>query len=401
MEAKSSDIEERDLRGLLESLGSAFSLEDIANAYCEAKKDVDLAAEILCASNNDELKGATSIVLVPKTFHGASLGSVSGVVGRDYVQSKTWTRSNREVSKPLKLNAKELPQSEIWGEKSSLSVAASKGTVSDDVLGLCGYDVQKTMEELLDVSASTLEKYDDVRDLFGEDSRDQHPDVNCAPSEELCNSTDSPKRDKDKAGLQKEILESLFNFSQISEELSKQRRPVSVRPYRRPAVRLPENTTTIQQTINVAVKEENDDDENSYKALRGAVREHWITMKEYYRAAVDAFVQSDYARADRLLEQGHFFNRKAREADEKSAQKLFRTNESNDDEIPLDLHEHEPKQALRLLKFHLTTLSGIHAIKHPRVIVGTEDEDIKGARKKLVSHTLEISLTNLSHCVGE
>lgn len=30
--------------------------------------------------------------------------------------------------------------------------------------------------------------------------------------------------------------------------------------------------------------ESDDDDENSYKVLRRAVREHWTTMKEYYRA---------------------------------------------------------------------------------------------------------------------
>lgn len=411
MEAKKSEIEERDLKGLLESFGSAFTLEDIANAYCEAKKDVNLAAEILLESNanNNELKGAMSTVPVPNSLHGASLGSVSGVVGRNYVKSKTWGRSNREVRKPLKLDAKELSDSEIWGEKTSRSTVATKGNVDDEVvdflfkmlgdgfeldknkihgvLGLCGYDVQKTMEELLDESASTLDKYDDVRDLAGENSRDQHPAVNCAPSEELCSSTDSPKRDKDRAGVQKEILQSLFSFPQRSEELPKQRCPVRVRPYHRPAVRIPEDTTKIQQTIDIEsqiVKDESDDDENSYKALRGAVREHWITMKEYYRAAIDAFVKNDHARADRLLEQGHFFNRKAREADEKSAEKLFRINESNNDEMPLDLHEHAPKQALRLLKFHLTTLSGIHAIKYLRVIVGTGDEDRKGARKKLI-----------------
>ncbi|XP_027342931.1 putative nuclear RNA export factor SDE5 [Abrus precatorius] len=364
MEAKSPDSEQGNLRGLLESFGSAFALEDIANAYWEAKQDVNLAAEILCGSK-DELKGAIN-VSVPKSFHGAvksgfrgaSLGNVAGVVGRDCIQPKTWSKSKREVRKPLKLDAKEFPESVIWGEKPSLSAAAAKGTVSDevvdflyrmleegfeldknkihDVLGLCGYDVQKTMEELLDESASTLEKCNDVRDLAGEN--------------------------------------------------------------------------------HIILNVESDDDENSYKALRQSVREHWLTMKEYYRAAVDAFVKSDYARADRLREQGHFFNRMAREADEKSAQKLFRTNETNDDEIPLDLHEHEPKQALHLLKLHLTSLSGIHgrqqflcksfdygkncmahldpindirtltfpAIKYLRVIVGTGDEDRKGARKKLI-----------------
>nr|KYP40976.1 hypothetical protein KK1_037665 [Cajanus cajan] len=444
MDGKSSYFEEWDLRGLFELFGSEFCLEDIANAYCEAKKDVDLAAQILLAS-----KGATSVP-VPKSshdevkseFHGASasLGSVSGVVGRDYVQPKTWTKANREVSKPLKLDAREMPESVVWGENSSPTTAAAKGTVSDGVvdflykmlgdgfeldknkihvvLGHCGYDVQKTMEELVDESASTLEKYDDP-DLAGENVRFLLTNLKykfiledkyilyvvAIDSEELFNSTDSSKRDKDRAGLQKEILESLFSFTQISEELPKKRLPARARPYRGPYVRPTKNTTTTitEQPVDVEsqIKDESDD-ENSYKTLRGAVREHWITMKEYYRAAVDAFVKCDYARADRLVEEGNFYNRKAREADEKSAQKLLQSSyESNDEEIPLDLHEHEPNQALHLLKFHLTTISGIHSIKYLRVIVGTEDEDRKGTRKKLVRHTFDISLTNSCDGVGE
>ena len=45
------DAEKRDLEGLLEVFGSAFSLEDIASAYCQARRNVDMASEILCASS--------------------------------------------------------------------------------------------------------------------------------------------------------------------------------------------------------------------------------------------------------------------------------------------------------------------------------------------------------------
>lgn len=152
-----TDIEERNLMGLLESFGSTFSLDDIANAYCEANYNVNLAAEILCGSNN-EFKGASKPAQIspatssasdhcPKSFDGkrnsgagkskfqpASLGTVAGVVGRDYIQPKTWTKPYQEVYKPLKLDAKELPESVIWGEKPSMITAASMGTMSDDVV---------------------------------------------------------------------------------------------------------------------------------------------------------------------------------------------------------------------------------------------------------------------------
>ncbi|KAF1881363.1 hypothetical protein Lal_00023399 [Lupinus albus] len=440
-----SDIEERDLKGLLETFASTFSLEDIANAYCEADRNVYLAAEILCASK-DEVKGATEIEPaekpsamlpsasgVPKSFERqrnfgagkskfqpASLGTVAGVVGKDYIRHKTSTKPYQEVKKPLKIDAKELPESVIWGEKPSMGTAAAKGSMSNDVvnflfkmlgdgfqlernkildvLGVCGYDVVKTMENLLDMSASTLEKCDDIRDLVDENSGDQHSAVNCAPSEELCNSMDSSKRDKDRIGLQKEILESLFGFPERPEEAPQRRRPVreiSKRRYHISVAKLPEDqdTTTIQQTTVVEsqiVKEESNDDENNYNILRKAVKEHWITMKEYYRYAVEAFAMGDYARADRLLTEGHFYNKKAREADEKSAQMVLQTNETDDsDGIALDLVDHEPRDALRLLKVHLTSLSGICTIKYLRAKVGTGVEDIKGARKRLIIKLLD------------
>ncbi|XP_072057389.1 putative nuclear RNA export factor SDE5 isoform X8 [Arachis hypogaea] len=392
-----SDAEERDLSVLLESFGSLFSLEDIASAYCEAKRNVNMAAEILCASSNsDELKGTisepakvSSASEFPNSLHGernsgavkskphrVSLGTVSGVVGKEYIHPKKMPTQGVK-SKPSKIDAKELPESEIWSERDSLKIEAAKGSMRDDVvnflfqmlgdgfeldkdkihdvLGLCGYDVKKTMEELLDMSASTLEKGDDDHGLAGENLKDQHPDVS------------SESR---------------------SEEQPKHRLPVRSTPYRygRRVVRIPEDTPKVQQSTTVVpqvIKEESDEDENSYNVLRRAVRENWATMKEYYSAAVDAFAKGDYARADRLMEQGHFYNRMAREADEKSAQKLLQSSESNDDAIPLDLSEHEPKEALRLVKFHLTTLSGIHSIKYLKVIVGTGDEDKKGTRKKL------------------
>ncbi|XP_052109161.1 putative nuclear RNA export factor SDE5 isoform X3 [Arachis duranensis] len=431
-----SDAEERDLSVLLESFGSLFSLEDIASAYCEAKRNVNMAAEILCASSNsDELKGTisepakvSSASEFPNSLHGernsgavkskphrVSLGTVSGVVGKEYIHPKKMPTQGVK-SKPSKIDAKELPESEIWSERDSLKIEAAKGSMRDDVvnflfqmlgdgfeldkdkihdvLGLCGYDVKKvhvilpicildnlTMEELLDMSASTLEKGDDDHGLAGENLKDQHPDVSSESSEKECNSID-------KVGLQKEILGSLFSFPQRSEEQPKHRLPVRSTPYRygRRVVRIPEDTPKVQQSTTVVpqvIKEESDEDENSYNVLRRAVRENWATMKEYYSAAVDAFAKGDYARADRLMEQGHFYNRMAREADEKSAQKLLQSSESNDDAIPLDLSEHEPKEALRLVKFHLTTLSGIHSIKYLKVIVGTGDEDKKGTRKKL------------------
>ena len=197
-----SEIEERNLRALLESFGSSVSLEDIATAYCEANHNVDLAAEILCASNSDEFKGASEPITLssapseiaepakvsspgefPKPFHGkrnsgavkskphpASLGTVSGVVGRDYIQPKTMTVPYQEVNKPLKLDAKELPESEIWGERNSLSAAAAKGTMRDDVVNFLfkmlgdGFELDKN--KIHDVLGKPLLIFDEMSLVF-------------------------------------------------------------------------------------------------------------------------------------------------------------------------------------------------------------------------------------------
>ncbi|GMY31772.1 putative nuclear RNA export factor SDE5 [Fagus crenata] len=445
------DAEKRDLQGLLEVFGSAFSLEDIASAYCQARRKVYMASEILCASHEstsnsatcvskDKLECASSTSLevssdlgtgdaMPsemssdnirqKSHNGgrttralkskvcpASIGTVSGVIAKDYVTLRPVTKGYPEATKPPKLDSKELSISEIRSEEVPPSMRARKGTTCDnieefmikmlgdgfqldenviqEVLGFCGYDVQKSMEKLLDLSASTLEKCDDVVELAGKKSSEK-----CQDLDSSCRVT---KKDKDRLALQKEVLEALFTVPERCEEVPKRIVPVRrSRAFGKPVVETFTDTATMHKIATVQpieVTRDDEDDENSYEVLRKAVKEYWITMKEYYQAAVDAFVKGDYTRANKLLEQGHFFNRKAREADEKSSEKLLET--SGDDLVSLDLHDHEPKDALSLLRLHLTSFSGIPAFKYLKVIVGTSDEDTKkGARKRLILKQLE------------
>ncbi|XP_024951695.1 putative nuclear RNA export factor SDE5 isoform X6 [Citrus sinensis] len=130
-------------------------------------------------------------------------------------------------------------------------------------------------------------------------------------------------------------------------------------------------------------RDDDEDDENSYEVLRKAVKEYWILMREYYKAAFGAFIKGDHARVNKLLEQGHFFRQKASEADRKSAEKLVKTR--NNEVMTLDWHSIEPKEVVCLLRVHLTSLSGIPTIKHLRIVVGTSDEDSKKeAQKRMV-----------------
>ncbi|KAA8523881.1 hypothetical protein F0562_010304 [Nyssa sinensis] len=444
--------DKRDLEQLLEAFGSMASLEDIASAYCQAGRNVYTASEILCnlqgststCASMDELEGASvsleqstdnsfdkpdyaarnSISSKPKKC-SVSMGTVSGVIGRDYARPRPLKNESCKVTKPLKLNSKELPMSNIWCEKDSPNTAARGETMHKDVegflfsmlgdgfqldmnvirevLGFCGYDIKKSMEKLLDISASTLEKSDTVFGTTTQIPPEKFPDlksplcqVKCMDSDLSDKARSMTRNENDRYALQKEVLESLFNVPERLEEAPKRTRPVKeVRRSRasgQVVVEPLKDTTTEYKAATAkpqVSEDENEESEDSYKMLRKAVKEYWITMKEYYKAAVDAFAKGDHARANKFLEEGHFFKKKAQDADEKSAQKILETRD-DEEEVSLDLHEHEPKEAIRLLRVHLISLSGIPSIQHLKVIVRIDDEDTKGgARKRLIMKFLE------------
>ncbi|XP_017980244.1 PREDICTED: putative nuclear RNA export factor SDE5 isoform X2 [Theobroma cacao] len=455
--------DEEALKKLLDVFGSQFSLEDIASAYYESKGNVNVTGEILCARNDgrtlsarantfeNKSAGWESVSAVSSEYTSSnpstgalkskkssvSMGSVTGVIGKNFVKPGPSRLDSPVTTKPVKIDSKKFPVSVIWSEEGSASRTTRNGTthgdlkeflfkmledgfqldnsVIEEVLDCCGYDVEKSMDKLLDLSASTLEKSDDVIAIAADKFTGKCPDdqlvlVQDKPqckefgrSKEATSMirkpTRSPRRNKDRLALEKEILESLFSVPERSEEASKRTRLVRVvrrsrafgelvtEPLKDTDTSLTTNAVDLQK-ISKDVEDGHDDDENSYDMLRQAVKEYWITMKEYCKAAIEAFAEGDKARASKLMELVHFFNKKAREADERSAEKIL---ETRDDEVlPLDLRNFEPKDAVNLLRVHLTSVSGIPSIKYLKVIVGTIEEDTKkGARKRLVKKQLE------------
>ncbi|XWS27990.1 hypothetical protein CRYUN_Cryun25bG0027600 [Craigia yunnanensis] len=406
-----ANIDEEALKQLLDVFGSQFSLEDIASAYYEAKGNVNITGGILYARNDgrtsspradkfeNKSPGAstTSMELScgwesesvasseytsanPNTGAlkskkcSVSMGSVSGVIGKNYVEPRPLRKDSPETTKPVKIDSKELPVSVNWSEEGPSSRTTRNGTTHGDleeflfemlgdgfqleksviqeVLDCCGFDVEKSMDKLLDLSASTLEKSDDVIGIAAEKLVGKCPDdqffliqdkpqsKDFARSEQatsmIRNSKRSQRRNKDRTTLEKEVLEALFRVPERSEEAPKRTRVVRVVRRSRAFGELVAEpikdidtslTTTVVELMKAAkdVEVGHDDDENSYDVLRQAVKEYWITMKEYYKAAVEAFAEGDKARATKLMELGHFFNKKAREADERSAEKILET----------------------------------------------------------------------------
>ncbi|XP_021599541.1 putative nuclear RNA export factor SDE5 isoform X2 [Manihot esculenta] len=364
-------------------------------------------------------------------------GTISSILGKEYTKSMPLANSYCMGKKPMKLDAKELPMSEIWGEETKVNPSKNDHMYKDienflfrmlgdgfqlerddirGVLDKCGYDMQKSMEKLLDVSAVTSDEESKCRgkstgkifDLHS--NSEEHSYQNKVP---LVNSLRGdangisninygglPEQER-RNDLEKEVLVALFNGDDRPQQSSRKASQAARRAkvLGELAVELPGDFTFEHKTVSVGSKQdkcndEDEDEEDNYQQLRRAVKEYRVTMKEYYKAAADAFAKGDHDRFNKLMDEGQLFNEKARKADEESSKKIFETkNVDTKDELPLDLHDHDAKEAMRLLKRHLSTLSGIPSIKYLKVIIETDEEDTsKGARRRLVMKLLEKEL---------
>ncbi|KAL5839574.1 hypothetical protein ACOSQ4_012182 [Xanthoceras sorbifolium] len=368
-----------------------------------------------------------------KKWPPVSGGTVSSVIGKEYFKSTQPANVSCVATKPLKLDSKELPMSTIWGEEAKANPSSDDHLHKDmedflfkmlgegfqmnrnvirEVLENCGFDMQQSMLKLLDQSAETS----DGRAVSCGKSTEKLTDTSSKPEALSCqsklqqlssgrdsniNGGELPRQLKDRNELQKEVWAALFTTPDMYEELPKR----TVKPVRRskafgtvvtgpPMDFMAEHKPIVMDIQIDNEKLADEDEESNYQALRKAVVEYRGTMKEYYKAAVDAFTNGDSIRASKLLEQGHFFHGKAREADEESNLKIFETSnvETGDDnhDMVLDLHDLGAKDAIRLLKCHISSLAGIPSIKYLKVILETNDKDTsKGARRRLVMKLLE------------
>ncbi|TKY59414.1 hypothetical protein E2542_SST16503 [Spatholobus suberectus] len=443
--------EEKALKCLLDAFGSVFSLEEIASAYCKASRNADLAGEILYemrgsspaasairdSSNADvRTEGSSQSsdgYSLENSFQErktsrpkvrpASAGTVSSIIGKDYARPAPSANGSFGGTKPTRLDAKSLPMTGIWREESKTDdVSSSKhdrlhrdmedflfkmlgdGFQLDrnmvrQVLDACGYDMQKSLVELLDRSNMALGKRTAGR------FTDMKPNSEAPSSERKSEDLNYPRGDgniasstkgmelheqqRQKHDLQKEVLPTLFNYHGHCEEAPR-RTVKDLKKKSRYGHVVFEPPKDFPEEFNVDMdfsRRENIDDpedEEDYQNVRKAVKEYRRAMNEYYKAAVDAFGKGDQIKAEKLLEQGQFFLRKAHEADEESIKTITETRTTEAQEMVLDLRDHGSKEAIRLLKCHLSSLSGIPSFEYLKVIVDANDkENTKGSRRRL------------------
>ncbi|KAF7803464.1 putative nuclear RNA export factor SDE5 isoform X2 [Senna tora] len=448
--------EENALNSLLDAFGSAFSLEEIASAYCKASRNANLAGEILFdmqrsssisalnSSNADagvEVCTESSYGLSSENschdaehsrglkakVHPVSVGTVSSRLGKDYVKSMPLANwSYRAKTKPLKLDANVLSMSEIWDDQSKPNTLKHDKLHQDmedflfkmlgdgfqldrdkirEVLDNCGYDMQKSMEKLMDESILTSDKKARVvgessgtvilqstdmklkSELPSSERKSQSAYPRCNSSKVSNKGVDLRWQRKERDDLQKELLASLFHVPQHFDESPKRivKDVKNLSPYRQVVNEPPpedspgefETDISYSQLENIGLEDEDD-----YQNLRKAVKENRATTKEYFKAAIDEFAKENHAKACRLLEQGQFFLTKAHEADEESNKMIVETKVEEVEEMPLDLHDHGSKEAIRLLKTHLSYLSGIPTFKYLKVIIDTDKYVSKGSRRR-------------------
>lgn len=147
--------DEKALKGLLEAFGAAFSLDQIASAYCKAGKNAGDAAEALAMSTpNGEAKprgeeessrlslgnsskkpylyqaNGNSRASKPK-YRPVSGGSVSSIIGKHYGKKTPSADGSCNATKPLKLDSEVLPMSETWVEKAESNPSRNDGLHQD------------------------------------------------------------------------------------------------------------------------------------------------------------------------------------------------------------------------------------------------------------------------------
>lgn len=418
--------EERKARDWLIDAFGSISLDEVESALREAGGDPYKTAGILGTQLEDPCESPAASG-AKKGLGGsrkqkraaAATGMVSDMIGKGYSKPSAFCgkvgsrRSDGSLEEKGALNrlysveeAEEFLCS-MLGESSELGMGVVK-----DVLGHCGCDVEKALDALLDISASsynqdrscdTYSKTDmnysgicpelssnnhSEKVISSYQSTDKTSDSAYDPSEKeheflqdvgydcrdysniLVESEVPPasRSESMKADLQQKVLESLFNTTNHPEcepNLMNWKKVVEkVESFGQGLeFRFPSITDTQRNDRN--------GNEDTYQVLRSVAQKHWDKMKTYYQQAAIAYSRGERAHASHLSEKGKFYRDLAREADEKASQEIFEArNRDIKNTITIDLHGQHVQQASRLLKLHLLLFVYIPSVHFLKVITG-------------------------------
>ncbi|MCL7033939.1 hypothetical protein MKW94_008681 [Papaver nudicaule] len=196
-------------------------------------------------------------------------------------------------------------------------------------------------------------------------------------------------RDKERYDLQKEVLASLFNVSERVEEAPQRigvgRRVVQQRPGRKIVTEPYKDTEHSNGFVKPLQESDEEKEDNRYKDLRRSAMEHWITMKEYFKCAFDAYAKGDLASAKKFIKEGQDYNIMARQANEMSNQ-LNLVPSCREEEksciTTVDLRDHDKGEAISKMKYFLSTLSEQEG--HMKVVIDDGDTKKASLRRRVL-----------------
>lgn len=443
----SSDDETRALNALLDAFSSAFSLDDIATAYCRANGDVNRAGDLLTElehpiAKSNEVDSSVGTIHPPSgkaieenstessgqaksrekmQKSSASFGTVSSMLGKGSTRA-TVPLMNRASGKekPPMVELPEYMRDDFNGKVDKSDSAPKRETLNNrdieeflfsmlgegfklsmdmirEVLGSCGYDIKKSMEELMSVSTKDTSKKAEDKHYIAQDAA-----VECSSTKGSCLESQSTFRNGSAYSLRGkrhsssqispgELLESIFTVPERSEE-----EPIGKRyelganrnrvPDQKPVVEPLEDISSETNCYPVKVilsKELVAHNEEDYQNYRRAAKQHWDMMKQYYEKAVDAFREGNQKEVEYLLGEGKHYYMMARLADEKSSAEIVKSKKvESKNELCLDLRGQDPANVANLVRLHLRQLSNIPSFEYLKVITGAEDGSFKSAQRR-------------------
>ncbi|PIA32237.1 hypothetical protein AQUCO_04500083v1 [Aquilegia coerulea] len=338
----------------------------------------------------------------------ASMGTVANVIGKGYATHSPSSGGGGKRNYCMKAkglyNNKAASNEEavqflcsMLGEDCELNLGVVK-----DVLCQCGYDVDKALDVLLDLSASSQnkegctgvynQKFQDCGSFTEFDYSEDDVRATCQFPHRMSGST----FDLSEKEIQQILQSSDYDYRNYAEVLvgpKKQTRPaITERNLPQKVLeslfKVPKNPTEepdsmdwknvvkkmesigqvldssadsvakLQQNANYAKGED-------YKLCRKSATQHYDAMKSCYQKAANAYSRGQRSYASYLSEQGKVHNKIAREADVKASQEIFESrNKGIQNTVTIDLHGQHVKQAIKLLKVHLFLFTTYVPCKH-------------------------------------
>uniref|UniRef100_A0A0A9GT12 DUF1771 domain-containing protein n=1 Tax=Arundo donax TaxID=35708 RepID=A0A0A9GT12_ARUDO len=273
----------------------------------------------------------------------------------------------------------------MLGDNSELSMGVVR-----DVLGQYGYDVEKALDALLDISGVSSVQSIETRYTNAQRNGTRCPNIFPGNglsmdslsagnkqslfqlADEISSMTLQSEVEHDflwgerRTSYAQAVLEAPRSATSPSRPTASKTNPQQVLEslFKLPEIRTYEPSSMDWkkvvkklQSFNSTIPSDNQErpkNGDGYREFRGVAARHYDTMKEYYQRAAVAYSKGDKSYASYLAEEAKHYRELARREDEKASREIFEArNKHITNTVTIDLHGQHVQQAMRLLKVHM------------------------------------------------